>query len=73
MLRDEVLGLAELSFARRLVNSGPSMPCSLAGLALQSPDDPAMNGAMVPARLCGCPMREVSGARLLDHPWDFVS
>src|SRR5262249_7304075 len=49
-LRDEVLGLAETyPFARRLVNSGRlSVPCSLAGLALQSTDDPAMTGAMAP-------------------------
>ncbi len=39
LFRDEVLGLAtDLPFARRLVNSGRlSLPCSLAGMALQTP------------------------------------
>ena len=63
MLRDEVLGLAETyPFARRLVNSGRlSVPCSLAGFTLQSPDDPAMSGAMVPGSgMFGC-----AGARCL--------
>src|SRR5262249_42696101 len=54
MLRDEVLALAETyPFARRLVNSGRlSVPCSLAGFALQSPDDPLVTGAMVPGAAC---------------------
>jgi len=54
MLRDEVLDLAaDLPFARRLVNSGRlSMPCSLAGFPLQSEDDPAMSGPMVPGAPC---------------------
>src|SRR4029079_17602127 len=39
MLRDEVLDLAaDMPFARKLVNSGRlSVPCSLAGLPLQTP------------------------------------
>ncbi|MEZ5923142.1 MAG: FAD-dependent oxidoreductase [Hyphomicrobiaceae bacterium] len=39
MFRDEMLGLAaDLPFARRLVNSGRlSLPCSLAGMSLQTP------------------------------------
>lgn len=41
MFRDEVLNLAkDMAFARRLINSGRlSQPCSLAGLALQTPND----------------------------------
>ena len=78
LLRDEVLGLAEnYPFARRLVNSGRlSVPCSLAGFSLQSPDDPAMTGAMVPGTACSdAPIRNVSGQPgwLLDHlGGDFV-
>ena len=78
VLRDEVLGLAEsYPFARRLVNSGRlSVPASLAGFTLQSPDDPAMSGAMVPGRACSdAPVRDVSGQPgwLLDHlGGDFV-
>jgi 3-(3-hydroxy-phenyl)propionate hydroxylase len=78
MLRDEVLSLAEIHpFARRLVNSGRlSVPCSLAGLALQSPDDPDMAGAMVPGVACSdAPVRNGSGqvGWLLDHlGGDFV-
>ena len=49
MLRDAVLDLAaDLPFARRLVNSGRlSVPCSLAGLPLQtpSPDAPLQPGS----------------------------
>jgi 3-(3-hydroxy-phenyl)propionate hydroxylase len=72
MLRDEVLALAETyPFARRLVNSGRlSVPCSLAGLALQSPDDPMMTGHMVPGAAClDAPVRDASGhpGWLLDH------
>jgi 3-(3-hydroxy-phenyl)propionate hydroxylase len=78
MLRDEVLGLAETyPFARRLVNSGRlSVPASLAGFPLQSSDDPAMSGAMVPGSACSdAPVRDVSGQPgwLLDHMGgDFV-
>jgi 3-(3-hydroxy-phenyl)propionate hydroxylase len=78
MLRDEVLGLAETyPFARRLVNSGRlSLPCTLAGFALQSPDDPAMNGAMGPGTACtDAPVRDARGQSgwLLDHlGGDFV-
>jgi 3-(3-hydroxy-phenyl)propionate hydroxylase len=63
-LRDEVLALAAtMPFARRLVNSGRlSTPCSLAGFALQSADDPAMNGAMVPGTAClDAPVRDAAG------------
>jgi 3-(3-hydroxy-phenyl)propionate hydroxylase len=72
MLRDEVLRLAETyQFARRLVNSGRlSLPCSLAGFALQSPDDPAMNGAMGPGTACAdAPVLDAKGQSgwLLDH------
>jgi 3-(3-hydroxy-phenyl)propionate hydroxylase len=44
MLRDEVLDLAaDMEFARKLVNSGRlSMPCSLAGLPLQTPSPEAV-------------------------------
>lgn len=44
MLRDEVLNLAgDMVFARRLVNSGRlSVPCSLAGLPLQTPSAEAV-------------------------------
>jgi 3-(3-hydroxy-phenyl)propionate hydroxylase len=71
-LRDEVLGLAgTYPFARRLVNSGRlSLPCSLAGLALQSPDDPAMTGAVVPGTACeDAPVRDAAGqcGWLLDY------
>ena len=50
--RDGVLALAaDLPFARRLVNSGRlSVPCSLAGMRLQTPDDGAIEGPMVPGR-----------------------
>jgi 3-(3-hydroxy-phenyl)propionate hydroxylase len=77
-LRDEVLGLAgTYPFARRLVNSGRlSVPCSLAGFALQSADDPAMTGAMVPGTACeDAPVRDAAGrcGWLLDHlGGDFV-
>src|SRR5262245_48635189 len=72
MLRDEVLGLAGTQpFARRLVNSGRlSTPCSLAGFALQSPDDAAMSGVMVPGTAClDAPVRDTAGRPgwLLDH------
>jgi 3-(3-hydroxy-phenyl)propionate hydroxylase len=48
--RDQVLALAaEHPFARRLVNSGRlSVPCSLAGLSLQSGDDPHLPGGLAP-------------------------
>jgi 3-(3-hydroxy-phenyl)propionate hydroxylase len=78
LLRDEVLSLAESHpFARRLVNSGRlSLPCSLAGFALQSPDDPDVTGAMAPGSACSdAPVRNASGrpAWLLDHlGGDFV-
>jgi 3-(3-hydroxy-phenyl)propionate hydroxylase len=52
--RDGVLALAaDLPFARRLVNSGRlSVPCSLAGMRLQTPDDNATLGPMVPGAPC---------------------
>ena len=45
--RDGVLALAaDLPFARRLVNSGRlSVPCSLAGMRLQTPDDGGRSGS----------------------------
>ncbi|PWT92893.1 MAG: FAD-dependent oxidoreductase [Proteobacteria bacterium] len=72
MLRDEVLALAETyPFARRLVNSGRlSVPCSLAGFALQSLDDPGMTGPMTPGTAClDAPVRDATGhpGWLLDH------
>jgi 3-(3-hydroxy-phenyl)propionate hydroxylase len=72
MLRDEVLKLAEdFPFARRLVNSGRlSTPCSLAGLSLQSQDDDAVQGPMVPGAPClDAPVRNPDGTPgwLLDH------
>jgi 3-(3-hydroxy-phenyl)propionate hydroxylase len=71
-LRDEVLALAETyPFARRLVNSGRlSVPCSLAGFGLQSPDDPGMAGPMTPGTAClDAPVRDATGRPgwLLDH------
>ncbi len=64
MFREEVLAMAEKEpFARRLVNSGRlSLPCSLAGLRLQSPDDPAFDGGLeagspcldAPVTVAGC-------------------
>jgi 3-(3-hydroxy-phenyl)propionate hydroxylase len=78
MLRKEVLGLAkDHPFARRLVNSGRlSMPCSLAGLSLQTDDDDAMQGPMVPGAACfDAPVRYPNGKEgwLLDRlGQDFV-
>jgi len=52
--REAVLDLAaDLPFARRLVNSGRlSVPCSLAGLSLQTPDDGRVAGPMAPGSPC---------------------
>ena len=52
--RDGVLALAaDLPFARRLVNSGRlSLPCSLAGLRLQTPDEDQIKGPMTPGSPC---------------------
>ncbi len=73
LLRDETLALAATQpFARRLVNSGRlSQPCALDGMALQSPDDPAMDTAMAPGAPCAdAPAGE---GWLLDHlGGDFV-
>ena len=70
--RDEVLALAETEpFARRLVNSGRlSLPCTLAGMALQSPDDPEMEGGVSPGTPClDAPVATPDGNRdwLLRH------
>jgi 3-(3-hydroxy-phenyl)propionate hydroxylase len=59
------------------VNSGRlSVPCSLAGFALQSADDPDMAGAMVPGAACSdAPVRDTAGrpSWLLEHlGGDFV-
>jgi 3-(3-hydroxy-phenyl)propionate hydroxylase len=65
MLREEVLTLAgDMPFARRLVNSGRlSVPCSLAGLSLQTPDDGTVEGPMVPGAACiDAPIRTTDGA-----------
>ena len=70
--RDSVLALAEhLPFARRLVNSGRlSTPCSLAGMCLQTPDDGAIEGPMVPGSPCAdAPVIRADGRPgwLLEH------
>jgi 3-(3-hydroxy-phenyl)propionate hydroxylase len=70
--RDGVLALAaDLPFARRLVNSGRlSVPCSLAGMGLQSPDDGAIEGPMVPGAPCAdAPITRADGRPgwLLEH------
>jgi 3-(3-hydroxy-phenyl)propionate hydroxylase len=70
--RDSVLALAaDLPFARRLVNSGRlSVPCSLAGMRLQTPDDGATLGPMVPGAPCAdAPVTGVDGRPgwLLEH------
>lgn len=70
--RDGVLALAEdLPFARRLVNSGRlSLPCSLAGMRLQTPDDGAIEGPMVPGAPCAdAPVTHADGSKgwLLEH------
>ncbi|HEV7367529.1 FAD-dependent oxidoreductase [Arenibaculum sp.] len=53
-LRDAVLSLAgSRDFARRLVNSGRlSVPCSLAGLSLQTPDADEWDGGAAPGTPC---------------------
>jgi 3-(3-hydroxy-phenyl)propionate hydroxylase len=70
--RDGVLALAaDLPFARRLVNSGRlSVPCSLAGMRLQTPESGAIEGPMVPGAPCAdAPMTRVDGRPgwLLEH------
>jgi 3-(3-hydroxy-phenyl)propionate hydroxylase len=70
--RDSVLALAaDLPFARRLVNSGRlSVPCSLAGMRLQTPEDGAVEGPMAPGSPCiDAPVRRPDGRRgwLLEH------
>ena len=70
--RDGVLALAaDLPFARRLVNSGRlSVPCSLAGMRLQTPDDDAIEGLMVPGAPCAdAPVTRADGRPgwLLEH------
>ena len=70
--RDGVLALAaDLPFARRLVNSGRlSVPCSLAGMRLQTPDHGAITGPMVPGAPCAdAPVTRADGRPgwLLEH------
>jgi 3-(3-hydroxy-phenyl)propionate hydroxylase len=70
--RDSVLALAaDLPFARRLVNSGRlSVPCSLAGMRLQTPDDGAIEGPLVPGSPCAdAPVTRANGRPgwLLEH------
>jgi 3-(3-hydroxy-phenyl)propionate hydroxylase len=70
--RDGVLALAaDLPFARRLVNSGRlSVPCSLAGMLLQTPDDGAVEGPMAPGAPCAdAPVTRADGRPgwLLEH------
>jgi 3-(3-hydroxy-phenyl)propionate hydroxylase len=70
--RDGVLALAaDLPFARRLVNSGRlSVPCSLAGMRLQTPDDGAVESPMVPGAPCtDAPVTHPDGqpSWLLEH------
>ena len=71
-LRDGVLALAaDLPFARRLVNSGRlSVPCSLAGMRLQTPDDGAIGAPIVPGAPCAdAPVMRADGRPgwLLEH------
>jgi 3-(3-hydroxy-phenyl)propionate hydroxylase len=70
--RDGVLALAaDQPFARRLVNSGRlSVPCSLAGMRLQTPDHGAIAGPMVPGAPCvDAPVTRADGRPgwLLEH------
>jgi 3-(3-hydroxy-phenyl)propionate hydroxylase len=70
--RDGVLALAaDFPFARRLVNSGRlSVPCSLAGMRLQTPEDGAIKGSMVPGAPCAdAPVTRADGRPgwLLEH------
>jgi 3-(3-hydroxy-phenyl)propionate hydroxylase len=70
--RDGVLTLAaDLPFARRLVNSGRlSVPCSLAGMRLQTPDGGAVEGPMLPGAPCAdAPVKRADGRSgwLLEH------
>jgi 3-(3-hydroxy-phenyl)propionate hydroxylase len=72
LLREEVLALAATEpFARRLVNSGRlSVPCALAGLSLQSDDDPGFGGGPGPGSPClDAPVRGPDGRPgwLLEH------
>ncbi len=78
LFRDNILALArEFPFARNLVNAGRlSKPCSLDGLRLQSEDDPALGGAMMPGAPCAdAPILDAAGRPgwLLEHlGGDFV-
>jgi 3-(3-hydroxy-phenyl)propionate hydroxylase len=70
--RDSVLAVAaDLPFARRLVNSGRlSVPCSLAGMRLQTPDGGAVEGTMLPGAPCAdAPVKRADGRPgwLLEH------
>jgi 3-(3-hydroxy-phenyl)propionate hydroxylase len=70
--RDGVLTLAaDLPFARRLVNSGRlSLPCSLAGMRLQTPDEGAVESPLVPGAPCAdAPLTHGDGRPgwLLEH------
>jgi 3-(3-hydroxy-phenyl)propionate hydroxylase len=70
--RDGVLALAaDLPFARRLVNSGRlSVPCSLAGMRLQTSESGAIEGPMLPGAPCAdAPVTRVDGRPcwLLEH------
>jgi 3-(3-hydroxy-phenyl)propionate hydroxylase len=70
--RAGVLALAaDLPFARRLVNSGRlSVPCSLAGKRLQTPESAAIEGPMVPGASCAdAPVTRPDGRAgwLLEH------
>jgi len=72
LFRDSVLALArDFPFARKLVNSGRlSVPCSLAGTRLQTADDGAVAGPMVPGAPCAdAPLTSADGRKswLLDH------
>jgi 3-(3-hydroxy-phenyl)propionate hydroxylase len=78
IFREEVLAMAATApFARRLVNSGRlSEPCSLAGLSLQSNDDPDFASGLPPGSPClDAPVCDASGKSgwLLEHlGGDFV-
>jgi 3-(3-hydroxy-phenyl)propionate hydroxylase len=69
LFRDEVLGLAaDFPFARKLVNSGRlSVPCSLAGLPLQTPPEDDGPG-VTPGEVCpDAPVETADGPGWLLH------
>lgn len=67
LFRDQVLGLArDHEFARRIVNSGRlSVPATLAGSSLNTPDVDAFQGRMVP----GAPLTDAPVQRAGQDTW----